>query len=55
MYNEIYRIMDTNYEGHYTPPETIVIELSTDNSLLQGSPLPSGGGGMPGGIPGENF
>ena len=53
MYNEIYRIMDTNYEDHYTPPETIVIELSTDTSLLQGSPLPSGGGGMPGGIPAE--
>jgi hypothetical protein len=35
----------------YVAPEVEIIHLASSQALLQGS----GGGGMPGGIPGENF
>ena len=41
-----------NTKQEYIAPEVEIIRLESSQALLQSS---GGGGGMPGGIPGENF
>jgi hypothetical protein len=44
-------MLQESTKQEYVAPEVEIIHLASSQALLQGS----GGGGMPGGIPGENF
>jgi hypothetical protein len=45
-------MLQDNTKQEYAAPEVEIIHFESNQALLQSS---GGGGGMPGGIPGENF
>lgn len=48
--------LEVNHKAVYQAPEVEIVRLRSFQTLLQASPLDDGGGGgMPGGIPGENI
>lgn len=47
--------LEVNHKAVYQAPEMEIVHLQSFQTVLQIQSLDQGGGGMPGGIPGENI